>query len=53
LTASYVVHGRRPTIARLLPWRAMEELGRRTDSAILDRALPSRWRHTVVGVLRP
>ena len=52
LTASYVVHGRRPGLARLLPWRAMEEIGRRTDTAVLDRALPSRWRHTVVGVLR-
>ena len=53
LTASYVVHGRRPRLARLLPWRAAESVGRRFDALISDRLLPGRWRHTVVGVLRP
>jgi ubiquinone/menaquinone biosynthesis C-methylase UbiE len=51
LTASYVVHGRRPGLARRLPWRTLEEAARRVDGAILDRLLPSRLRHTVVGVL--
>ena len=53
LTASYVVHGRRPGLARLVPWRLAEEVGRRADALVFDRALPARMRHTVVGVLRP
>ena len=52
LTASYVVHGRRRALARRVPWRALEALGRRVDEVVLDRLLPSRLRHTVVGVLR-
>jgi ubiquinone/menaquinone biosynthesis C-methylase UbiE len=51
LTASYVVHGRRPRLARRLPWRTLDEAARRVDGAILDRLLSSRLRHTVVGVL--
>lgn len=53
LTASYVLHGRAPGIARRLPWRSAESAGRVLDGALLDRVLPARWRHTVVGVLRP
>ncbi|MFL6238085.1 MAG: class I SAM-dependent methyltransferase [Actinomycetes bacterium] len=53
LTSSYVVHGRRPGLARLVPWRLSEELARLADGLVFDRLLPSRWRHTVVGVLRP
>jgi ubiquinone/menaquinone biosynthesis C-methylase UbiE len=53
LTSSYVVHGRRPGLARLVPWRFAEALTRRLDGAIFDRLLPAQWRHTVVGVLRP
>jgi ubiquinone/menaquinone biosynthesis C-methylase UbiE len=53
LTASYVVHGRRPGLARLVPWRLAESAGRRADALVFDRALPARMRHTVVGVLRP
>jgi ubiquinone/menaquinone biosynthesis C-methylase UbiE len=52
LTTSYVVHGRAPRLARLLPWSAVEELSRRADALVFDRVLPPRWRHTVVGVLR-
>lgn len=52
LTASYVVHGRAPGIARRLPWRSAESAGRLLDAAVLDRVLPAGWRHTVVGVLR-
>jgi hypothetical protein len=53
LTSSYVVHGRRPRLARAIPWRLAEEVGRRADALLFDRLLPGRWRHTVVGVLRP
>jgi len=53
LTASYVVHGRRPGLARLVPWRLAEAATRRVDAALFDRLLPAPWRHTVVGVLRP
>jgi ubiquinone/menaquinone biosynthesis C-methylase UbiE len=53
LTSSYVVHGRRPGFARVVPWRLAEELGRRVDATVFDRLLPARLRHTVVGVLRP
>jgi ubiquinone/menaquinone biosynthesis C-methylase UbiE len=50
LTASYVVHGRRPRLARRVPWRALEAAGRRIDALAADRLLPGRLRHTVVGV---
>jgi hypothetical protein len=53
LTASYVTHGRRPGLARRLPWRWAEEAGRLADAVVLDRVLPAAWRHTVVGSLRP
>ena len=53
LTTSYVVHGRAPRLARLVPWRLAESLGRSVDAVVFDRVVPSRWRHTVVGVLRP
>src|SRR3954467_14339036 len=53
LTSSYVMHGRRPGLARLVPWRLAEAVTRRADAAVFDRLLPERWRHTVVGVLRP
>jgi hypothetical protein len=53
LTSSYVVHGRRPRLARAIPWRLAEELGRRADALLFDRLLPAGLRHTVVGVLRP
>jgi ubiquinone/menaquinone biosynthesis C-methylase UbiE len=52
LTASYVTHGRRRRLARRVPWRALEALGRRVDAAVVDRLLPGRLRHTVLGVLR-
>ena len=51
LTASYVVHGRRAGLARRLPWRLMEEVSRRLDATVTDRAVPARFRHTVVGRL--
>jgi ubiquinone/menaquinone biosynthesis C-methylase UbiE len=50
LTASYVVHGRRPRLARRVPWRALEAAGRRIDRLAADRLLPGRLRHTVLGV---
>lgn len=53
LTASYVTHGRRPGLARRLPWRAMEEAGRVVDTHVIDRFVPQRFRHTIVGTLRP
>jgi ubiquinone/menaquinone biosynthesis C-methylase UbiE len=53
LTASYVAHGRRPAIARRLPWRYLEQAAATVDGAVLDRMLPAGIRHTVVGVLRP
>jgi hypothetical protein len=53
LTTSYVVHGRRPGLARVVPWRWAEGAGRLADAMVFDRALPPRLRHTVVGVLRP
>ena len=52
LTASYVTHGRRPGLAKRLPWRLMEDLGRLVDSTLVSRAVPASMRHTVVGVLR-
>lgn len=53
LTASYVTHGRRLGLARRVPWRTAERVGRWVDSWTVDLFLPERWRHTVVGVLRP
>jgi ubiquinone/menaquinone biosynthesis C-methylase UbiE len=53
LTASYVAHGRRPTIARRLPWRRLERAAALVDATVLDRLLPPAVRHTVVGVLEP
>jgi len=53
LTASYVTHGRRPGLARRLPWRALEAAAAQLDRAVVPRLVPPRWRHTVVGVLRP
>ena len=51
LTASYVVHGRRRGLARRVPWRALEAVAHRADAVLVDRLLPPRRRHTVVGVL--
>jgi ubiquinone/menaquinone biosynthesis C-methylase UbiE len=53
LTASYVTHGRRPGLARRLPWRAAEATSALFDRAVVDRFWPSALRHTVVGALRP
>lgn len=52
LTASYVVHGRRRGLARRIPWRALEAGARAVDARVVDRLVPARLRHTVVGVLR-
>jgi hypothetical protein len=52
LTASYVTHGRRRGLARRVPWRGLEAAGRWLDRLVVDRVLPERVRHTVVGVLR-
>jgi hypothetical protein len=52
LTASYVTHGRRPGLARRLPWRQLESAGRTVDGLLFDRLLPPRLRHTVIAVLR-
>ncbi len=51
LTASYVTHGRRPGLARRLPWRRAEALARAADHAVVHRVVPQRWRHTLVGRL--
>ncbi|MGH3745486.1 MAG: hypothetical protein ACRDTP_11555, partial [Mycobacteriales bacterium] len=53
LTASYVTHGRRPGLARRLPWRRVEAASARLDALLVDRLLPSSLRHTVVGRLQP
>lgn len=53
LTGSYVVHGRRRALARRIPWRALEAAAHAVDAAVVDRLVPARLRHTVVGVLRP
>lgn len=53
LTASYVTHGRRPGLARRLPWRRVEAAAARLDAAVIDRVLPAAWRHTVAGRLQP
>jgi ubiquinone/menaquinone biosynthesis C-methylase UbiE len=52
LTASYVVHGRRRALARRVPWRALEAAGHGLDRILLERVVPARLRHTVVGVLQ-
>ena len=52
ITASYVVWGRRPGLARRLPWRRADDVARLADRAFWNRVLPESWRHTVVGVLR-
>jgi ubiquinone/menaquinone biosynthesis C-methylase UbiE len=53
ITASYVVWGRAPGLARRLPWRAADDLARAADRLLWNHLLPVRWRHTVAGVLRP
>lgn len=53
LTASYVTHGRRPGLARRLPWRRVEALSARLDALVVDRVLASSLRHTIVGRLQP
>jgi len=53
LTASYITHGRRPGLARRVPWRRLESLASTLDVAVANRVLPVTWRHAVVGVLRP
>jgi len=53
LTASYVTHGRRRALARRLPFAAAEAAARRLDALVVDRVVPARLRHTVVGTLRP
>jgi ubiquinone/menaquinone biosynthesis C-methylase UbiE len=53
LTASYVTHGRRPGLARRVPWRGLEALGRAVDQRVVHHLVPERFRHTLVGVLRP
>lgn len=53
ITASYVAWGRRPGLARRLPWRAADEVARLADRLVWNRVLPPSWRHTVAGVLRP
>ena len=51
LTASYVLHGRRPALARRLPWREAESAARAIDAHLLDHLVPERLRHVVVGRL--
>jgi ubiquinone/menaquinone biosynthesis C-methylase UbiE len=53
ITASYVAWGRAPGLARLLPWRRADEVARLADRVLWNHLLPSSWRHTVTGVLRP
>jgi len=52
ITASYVAWGRSPRLARLVPWRAADEVARLADRAFWNAVLPASWRHTVAGVLR-
>ena len=52
ITASYVVWGRAPGLARRLPWRRADDVARLADRLVWNRLLPERWRHTVVGTLR-
>ncbi len=53
MTASYATHGHNPDLARRVPWRTLTSAGARADSWVWDRVLPSRWRHTLTGRLRP
>jgi ubiquinone/menaquinone biosynthesis C-methylase UbiE len=53
LTTSYVTHGRRPGLARRVPWRRAEAAAALVDRWVVDRVVPSRLRHTIVGALRP
>jgi ubiquinone/menaquinone biosynthesis C-methylase UbiE len=53
LTASYLTHGRRPGLARRVPWRRLAAAASAVDALVVDRLLPEALRHTVVGVLRP
>ena len=53
ITASYVVWGRSPGLARRLRWRRAADVARLADRAFWNRVLPESWRHTVVGTLRP
>lgn len=53
LTASYVTHGRRPGFAGRVPWRGAEAAAAAFDRYVIDRVVPSRFRHTIVGALRP
>lgn len=53
VTASYVAWGRRPGLARRLPWRRADELARLADRLFWNRVLPPGSRHTIAGVLRP
>ena len=53
LTASYVLWGHRPGLARWVPWRRVDDLARLADRLWWNHVLPPSWRHTVVGVLRP
>jgi ubiquinone/menaquinone biosynthesis C-methylase UbiE len=53
LTASYITHGRRPGLARRVPWRRLESLTSSLDAAMANRVLPVTWHHAVVGVMRP
>jgi ubiquinone/menaquinone biosynthesis C-methylase UbiE len=53
ITASYVAWGRRPGLARRLPWRRADDLARLADRLVWNRVLPRGWRHTLSGVLRP
>ena len=53
VTASYVTWGRRPGLARRLPWRRADEVARLADRVFWNRVLPAGWRHTIAGVLRP
>ena len=53
MTASYAVHGHNPALARVVPWRRLTTVGALADSVVWDRVLPSRWRHTLTGRLRP
>ncbi len=52
LTTSYVMHGRRPGLARRLPWRQVEAVAAQLDGLVTDRLLPAALRHTVVGRLQ-
>lgn len=52
ITASYVSWGRRPGLAKRLPWRLADDLARLADRTFWNRVLPPSWRHTVAGVLR-